>query len=232
MKAYIGAGVAGALALAGVIAVSARSSAPVQAAPDRTQGASLLQGSEPAGQQPILVNCGEGRQAMVRQTLVGDRTVSRVECVPDASLMTDTAALPGALNVPGQFGAQQFQAPAPAPVAPAAQTRTRVVYRDRPVYRERAPERPVYTASNDNDSAPAASSGTRSGSGDYGRSSEPARRPGRSWRKSAVIIGGTAAGGAGVGAILGGRRGAAKGAVLGGVAGTIYDIATRNKDTH
>jgi len=52
---------------------------------------------------------------------------------------------------------------------------------------------------------------------------------GRSWKKSALIIGGSAAGGAGIGAIVGGKGGAIKGAVLGGVAGTVYDIATRNK---
>lgn len=223
MKAYIGAGVAGALALAGVIAVSARSSAPVQASPDGTQTASAMQ--DPMGQQPILVNCGDGRQAMVRQTLVGDRTVSRVECVPDATLMTDTGmeGLPGSLNVP----AQQFQAPAPA--APAAVAQPRVVYRDRPVYRDRVVERTVSSAPARTTSA---SSGASSSSGSSRSSEAPARRPGRSWQKSAVIIGGGAAGGAGVGAVIGGRRGAAKGAVLGGVAGTIYDIATRNKDTH
>jgi hypothetical protein len=59
-------------------------------------------------------------------------------------------------------------------------------------------------------------------------SSEPVHT-GRSWKKSALIIGGSAAGGAGIGAIVGGKGGAIKGAVLGGVAGTVYDIATRNK---
>jgi len=57
----------------------------------------------------------------------------------------------------------------------------------------------------------------------------PASKPTRSWKKSAIIIGGSAAGGAGLGAILGGKGGAAKGAVVGGVAGVVYDIATRNK---
>lgn len=51
----------------------------------------------------------------------------------------------------------------------------------------------------------------------------------RSWKKSALIIGGSAAGGAAVGAVLDGKSGAKKGAVLGGVAGTVYDIATRSK---
>jgi hypothetical protein len=59
-------------------------------------------------------------------------------------------------------------------------------------------------------------------------SSEPVKT-GRSWKKSALIIGGSAAGGAGLGAIVGGKGGAVKGAVIGGIAGTVYDIATRNK---
>src|SRR2546422_10643786 len=62
----------------------------------------------------------------------------------------------------------------------------------------------------------------------YRTASEPVHT-GRSWKKSALIIGGSAAGGAGIGAIVGGKSGAVKGAVLGGVAGTVYDIATRNK---
>jgi hypothetical protein len=51
----------------------------------------------------------------------------------------------------------------------------------------------------------------------------------RSWKKSALIIGGSAAGGAALGAVLDGKSGAKKGAIVGGVAGTVYDIATRNK---
>jgi outer membrane lipoprotein SlyB len=51
----------------------------------------------------------------------------------------------------------------------------------------------------------------------------------RSWKKSALIIGGGAAAGAGLGAVIDGGSGAKKGAVIGGVAGTVYDLATRNK---
>jgi len=68
--------------------------------------------------------------------------------------------------------------------------------------------------------------------------SEPATRPRRattssesgtrSWQKEAIIIGGSTAAGAGVGAIAGGRKGAAIGAISGGVAGLIYDMKTRN----
>jgi hypothetical protein len=51
----------------------------------------------------------------------------------------------------------------------------------------------------------------------------------RSWEKEALIIGGGAAGGAGIGALAGGKKGAGIGAATGGVAGLIYDLATRNK---
>ena len=46
---------------------------------------------------------------------------------------------------------------------------------------------------------------------------------GRSWKKRARVIGGSAAGGAGVGAIVGGKKGALIGAALGGGAASIYE---------
>ena len=52
---------------------------------------------------------------------------------------------------------------------------------------------------------------------------------GRTWKKSAAIIGGSTAAGAGVGALLSGGSGAKKGAVVGLVGGLVYDIATRNR---
>jgi hypothetical protein len=54
-------------------------------------------------------------------------------------------------------------------------------------------------------------------------------RRGRSWKKSAAIIGGSTAAGAGVGAVLGGGSGAKKGAVVGLLGGTVYDLATRGR---
>ena len=49
----------------------------------------------------------------------------------------------------------------------------------------------------------------------------------RSWEKEALIIGGGAAAGAGIGALAGGKKGAGIGAATGGVAGLIYDLTTR-----
>ena len=51
----------------------------------------------------------------------------------------------------------------------------------------------------------------------------------RSWEKEALIIGGGAAAGAGIGALAGGKKGAGIGAATGGIAGLIYDLTTRRK---
>ena len=99
-----------------------------------------------------------------------------------------------------------------APAAPVVQER--VVYRDRPVDPHRFARRDAARRSRLRSRRPSTAS--------------PQRQT-RSWKKSAVIIGGATAGGAGVGAVLGGKSGAKKGAVVGLVGGTVYDIATRNK---
>jgi len=50
----------------------------------------------------------------------------------------------------------------------------------------------------------------------------------RSWKKTALVIGGTTAAGAGVGAIAGGKKGALIGAAIGGGGATIYEAIKRN----
>jgi hypothetical protein len=55
---------------------------------------------------------------------------------------------------------------------------------------------------------------------------EPVRQ-GRSWKKTALIIGGSTASGAGVGAIVGGKKGALIGAAVGGGAASIYEATKR-----
>ena len=52
-------------------------------------------------------------------------------------------------------------------------------------------------------------------------------RSGRSWQKTAMVIGGSTAAAAGVGAIFGGKKGALIGAAIGGGAGTIYEVRKR-----
>jgi hypothetical protein len=136
-----------------------------------------------------------------RQALVHPAAngVSRVECVPMEAAAPPVAAMSYASGF--------------APAVPAVQER--IVYRDRPVARTTTRR-----------TAASATSATSSAASPVYR--EPQRRT-RSWKKSAVVIGGATAGGAGVGAVLGGGSGAKKGAVVGLVGGTIYDIATRNK---
>ncbi len=95
-------------------------------------------------------------------------------------------------------------------VYPSAQVRTvsndEVVY-DRVVVQEprvvRAAQAPVY------------------------RQTERAAKPRRSWQKTALIIGGSTAAGAGVGGIVGGKKGALIGAAIGGGGSTIYEAIKR-----
>ena len=57
------------------------------------------------------------------------------------------------------------------------------------------------------------------------RQSVDARK--RSWKTTALIIGGGTGAGAGVGAIAGGKKGALIGAAIGGGAATVYEVAKR-----
>jgi hypothetical protein len=60
------------------------------------------------------------------------------------------------------------------------------------------------------------------------RQAAVAEKPaGRSWKKTAMVIGGSTAGGAGIGGIVGGKKGALIGAALGGSAASIYEATKR-----
>jgi hypothetical protein len=50
----------------------------------------------------------------------------------------------------------------------------------------------------------------------------------RSWKKTALVIGGSAGAGAGIGALAGGKKGALIGAALGGGAASIYEATKRH----
>jgi hypothetical protein len=56
---------------------------------------------------------------------------------------------------------------------------------------------------------------------------ETEARPQRSWAKTAMVVGGSAAGGAGVGGLVGGKKGALVGAAIGGGAASIYEATRR-----
>jgi len=49
----------------------------------------------------------------------------------------------------------------------------------------------------------------------------------RDWTKTAMVIGGSSATGAGIGGILGGKKGALIGAAIGGGAGTLFEVGHR-----
>jgi len=154
------------------------------------------------GSSPVLVNCGDGFRALVRPVAIAGQRVSQVDCVataPTLPVTVDAYGQPVSYATPAGPMLASYTTAAPRP---AVQTQT--VYRERPAttYRTASRTAPV--------------------------SRQPATQV-RSWKKSALIIGGSAAGGAAVGAVLDGKSGAKKGAVVGGVAGTVYDIATRSK---
>lgn len=58
---------------------------------------------------------------------------------------------------------------------------------------------------------------------------EPQRSTKQSWEQDALIVGGSAGGGALIGAAAAGKKGALVGAVAGGVGGLIFDLLSRNK---
>jgi hypothetical protein len=53
------------------------------------------------------------------------------------------------------------------------------------------------------------------------------RSSGRDWQKTAMVIGGSTAAGAGLGAIFGGKKGALIGAAIGGGASALYEVNHR-----
>jgi hypothetical protein len=106
-------------------------------------------------------------------------------------------------------GAPQTLAPAsPAFAAQPAYFAQPMTVNSRPVA---APPRTVYRATTAAAAAP-----------------RPAEKTShRSWTKTAMVIGGTTAGSAGVGGLIGGKKGALIGAALGGGAASIYEATHR-----
>ena len=159
-----------------------------------------LAAGQPAG-QPVVVSCEPHQRTLVRPVVVNGATISQIECV---AADPQAAAYAQANYAQGQAVAQ----PVPASYGYAAP----VVYRDLPparvvpVRQTTTVARPVRTRQIVYD--------------------EPVRKK-RSVKKSAVIIGSSAAVGAGVGALAKGKKGALIGAAIGGGGAAIWDQITR-----
>lgn len=158
--------------------------------------------ANPQAGQPVVVSCEPDQRTLVRPVLVNGATISQIECV---------AADPQAAAY-AQAGYAQGLTAAPVPVAS--------VYPAQPVvYRDMAPAQVVPVRQTTTVARPVR---TRQVVYD-----EPVRRPKRSVKKSAVIIGSSAAVGAGVGALAKGKKGALVGAAIGGGGAAIWDQITR-----
>ena len=156
----------------------------------------------PAG-SPVVVSCEPNQRTLVRPVMVNGATVSQIECVStdgQAAYAQPTAMTPQALPAGYSYVSQPvYQDLAPARVVPL---------RAQSVPVRTVTARPVRTRQVVYD--------------------EPVRRS-RSVKKSAVIIGSSAAIGAGVGAVTGGKKGALIGAAIGGGGAAVWDQITRRR---
>ena len=163
-----------------------------------------LAGTQQAAGSPVVVSCEPHQRTLVRPVIVNGATVSQVECVAADAQAMAAYAQPAAYAAPVQAQA--------APVRYVAARPAQVVYDDgiedaRVVRTSSA--RPVQTR--------------------QVVYREPVAKKGRSVKKSAAIIGSSAAVGAGIGALAKGKKGALIGAAIGGGGAAVWDQITRRK---
>ena len=171
-----------------------------------TQNTTGVRAQEQAAAQPgapVIVSCEPHQRTLVRPVVVNGATVQQVECV--AAEQTQAAAY----AQPAGYAASAY-----APAAPVVQR----------VVRQAAPARVVY---DDIEDARVIRTSTarpvRTRQVVY---QEPVAKK-RSVKKSAAIIGSSAAVGAGIGALAKGKKGALIGAAIGGGGAAIWDQITR-----
>jgi hypothetical protein len=153
----------------------------------------------------VAVNCEPNQQAIVRQTIVNGETHVNIQCVgaggPQPVVYTDQYGRPLPVMPTGGVAPTQAVYVPQQAYAPATYA-TQPVYAPQPVARSTvASQRRVV--------------------------SERVPEKKRSWQKAALLIGGSAGTGAGVGGLVAGKKGALVGAAIGGGAASVYEGVKR-----
>jgi hypothetical protein len=145
----------------------------------------------------VAVNCEARQQAVVRQTVANGELQVNIQCV-NSTMQPASYVDEYGRPLSGSGVGMVPAVYAPQPVAYASQPVAAAPVAPRTVVRQ-AP-RTISTAP---------------------------RPAGRSWQKTALVIGGSAGAGAGVGGLVGGKKGALIGAAIGGGSATLFEAIKR-----
>lgn len=195
-------GALGVGALVGAFHLGGRvgATAPSEAAIERPSSTQVASVVPPAPEAALQVQCEPGQRAIVETRAAGAPAI--VTCVSEARSVPERATA-HALTTPSG----QAYAPGVIPVAeaaPVAAVRPAVMTGPTEIYQPR-PRRASYERRGE---------------------AAPARR---SWERSAVVIGSSAAVGATLGGLAKGKKGALIGGIVGGGAATVWDQVTRRR---
>lgn len=196
-------GALGVGALVGAFHLGGRAGATASttATADRPSSGLVASVVPPVPEASTQVQCEPGQRAVVETRVSG--VPAMVTCVSDARpVPTPAPAIALTANAPG-YAAHVIPA---ADTRPVAAARPAVLTAPTEVYQPR-PRRAAYERRGE---------------------AAPARR---TWERSAVIIGSSAAVGATVGGLAKGKKGALIGGIVGGGAATVWDQVTRRRST-
>jgi hypothetical protein len=172
----------------------------------------------------VAVSCGATQRAVVRQTVSTGTPQVDIECV-DAAVPEQAATY--TIDAHGRL----VEIPAaPAPVASVGRLALPSVREPAiaPAYAPSALPAPSAAAPVSRPALVPAVYHPQSSAPAVRRVSSPrpgpaASEPGRTWKKRALVIGGSAGAGAGIGALVGGKKGALIGAAIGGGGAALVD---------